>query len=86
MQIVGSPAIGDLNSDGHLEISYGVVWAPITFGAVPTLKVFTFTLEDRFRNVYGLSSADFDLFLPAEQQPWNRYMGRHGNNTYRRII
>lgn len=91
VQIIASPAVGDFNLDGHLDVSYGIVWTPVMSVNVPMLKVFTFTLEDRFRQVYqqeekvkGQPLVDFDEFLPADQQPWNRYMGHHGNSTFSR--
>ena len=65
------------------------MWRPATFGAVPMTTVFTFTLEDRFNELNGEVKGqvlNFDLFLPADQQPWNKYMGRYGNNTFKTSI
>ena len=95
--MIASPAVGDFDSDGRLDIAYSVVWSSISpggMGTVPEFKVFAFTLEERYRQMVvgpnGDKEAkdqkviDFELFLPADQQPWSRYMGRHGNNTYHR--
>ena len=90
VQVIASPAVGDFNSDGRLEVAYSIVWSsvfPGGFGAVPQLKVFAFTLEDRYRQVMEeevrrQNLVDFDKFLPADQQPWNKYMGRHGNSVF----
>lgn len=95
--MIASPAIGDFDSDGRLDVAYSVVWSSISpggMGTVPELKVFAFTLEERYRQmtaapggdnkVNGQKVVDFESFLPADQQPWNRYMGRHGNNMYHR--
>ena len=88
MQVTGTPVVGDFNSDGRLDISYSMIWRPATFGAVPMTTVFTFTLEDRFNELYRPNAevVNFDLFLPADQQPWNKYMGRYGNNTFKTSI
>ena len=98
--MIASPAVGDFDSDGRLDVAYSVVWSSITTGGVgpvhvPELKVFAFTLEERYKHmkvgpgsgdeeVKGQKVVDFESFLPANQQPWNRYMGRHGNNMYHR--
>jgi hypothetical protein len=97
--VIGTPAVGDFDSDGRLDVAYSVVWssiAPDGLGAIPELKVFAFTLEERYRRqmmavapsgdgeVKGQKVVDFESFLPADQQPWNRYMGHHGNNVYHR--
>ena len=92
MQVVATPAVGDFNSDGRLEVAYSVVWSsafPSWSEAAPQLKVFAFTLEDRFRQlmeeeVISQTLVDFDKFLPADQQPWNRYMGHRGNSVFTR--
>lgn len=94
-QVIASPAIGDFNSDGRLDVAYSVVWSSIVpGGTVPELKVFAFTLEERYRQTVGVTDdneegkgqkvVNFESFLPADQQPWSRYMGRHGNNIYHR--
>ena len=92
-QVIGTPVIGDFNLDGHLDISYSVMWRPATFHAVPMTTVFTFTLEDRFNELYqpdgevkGQVAVNFDLFLPSDRQPWNKYMGCYGNNTFKNSI
>ncbi len=92
--MIGTPAVGDFDSDGRLDVAYSAVWSSITPNnedAIPELKVFAFTLEERYRmiadpnpEVKGEAVVDFESFLPANQQPWNRYMGRHGNNVYHR--
>ena len=94
--MVGTPAVGDFDSDGCLDVAYSVVWSSITpadLGATPEFKVFAFTLEERYRQlvatsgdeeVKGRKVMDFESFLPVDQQPWNRYMGHHGNNIYHR--
>ena len=92
--MIASPAVGDFDSDGRLDVAYSVVWSSISpggLGTVPELKVFAFTLEERYRQVMGVGEevkgqnvVDFNSFLPANQQPWNRYMGRHGNSVYQR--
>ena len=97
-QVIATPAVGDFDSDGRLDVAYSVVWSSISpgsVGAVPEFKVFAFTLEERYRQmvvghsgddeVKGQKIVDFESFLPADQQPWNRYMGHHGNNTYHRV-
>ena len=91
--MVATPAVGDFNSDGHLDVAYSVVWGPAFpdgQGGPPEVKVFAFSLEDRYtqltvgEEVKGQNIVDFNSFLPADRQPWNRYMGRHGNNVYHR--
>ena len=95
--MISSPAVGDFNSDGRLDVTYSVVYSGIVLenmGTVPEFKVFAFTLEDRYRQMVGISEGDeegrdqkivnFESFLPANQQPWNKYMGHHGNNVYHR--
>ena len=68
-------------------MAYNVVW---TSAETPSeLKVFAFSLEDRYTRVMGeevkgQDLVDFSSLLPADRQPWNRYMGRHGNNAYHR--
>ena len=50
----------------------------------PKFKVFVFTLEERFKEVYGSDVVvDFNGFLPSNEQPWSRYMGTTGDNVYR---
>lgn len=93
-QVISTPAVGDFDSDGRLDVAYSVVWSSVVpggMGTVPQFKVFAFTLEERYRQISGGDDKvkdqkvmDFESFLPADQQPWNRYMGRHGNNTYHR--
>ena len=96
--MIGTPAVGDFDSDGRLDVAYSVVWSSVVPGSVSTIpqfKVFSFTLEERYRQmvmdpsgqdeeVIGHKVVDFESFLPADQQPWNRYMGHHGNNVYHR--
>ena len=90
--MIASPAVGDFDSDGRLDVAYSVVWASAfqsELETAPELKVFAFNLEDRYsqlmgEEVKGQKLVDFDSFLLADHQPWNRYMGRHGNNVYHR--
>ena len=90
--MISTPAVGDLDSDGRLDVVYSVVWSSAftaNVAAVPELKVFAFTLEERYTQlmggeVKGQKLIDFESFLPAKEQPWSRYMGRYGNNVYRR--
>jgi hypothetical protein len=90
--VIGTPAVSDFDSDGRLDVAYSAVWSSITPNdedTIPELKVFAFTLEERYKmiagpEVKGEVVVDFELFLPADQQPWNRYMGCHGNNVYHR--
>lgn len=96
--MIGTPAVGDFDSDGRLDVAYSVEWSSVTQDGedtIPELKVFAFTLEERYKQmivgpgggdeeVKGEKLVDFESFLPADQQPWNRYMGRHGNNVYHR--
>ena len=74
------------------------MWSSVTpdgEDTIPELKVFAFTLEERYKKMAvdpGVSDLEvkdetvvnFESFLPADKQPWNRYMGRHGNNVYYR--
>ena len=91
--MIGTPAVGDFDSDGCLDVAYSVVWSSVGFGIMPKFKVFAFTLEERYRQVVvaigdeevkDQKVVDFESFLPVDQQPWNRYMGHHGNNVYYR--
>jgi hypothetical protein len=92
--MIGTPAVGDFDSDGRLDVAYSAVWSSITPNdedTIPELKVFAFTLEERYKKIAGRDPevkgeavVDFESFLPADQQPWSRYMGRHGNNVYHR--
>ena len=92
LQVIGTPAVGDFDSDGRLDVAYSAVWSnivPDSEDTTPELKVFAFTLEERYKmiadpKVKGEAVVDFESFLPADQQPWNRYMGRYGNNVYHR--
>ena len=94
--MIGTPAIDDFDSDGCLDVAYSMlVWSSIAPGdrrTTPEFKVFAFTLEERYRQLVAIGdeevkdqkAVDFKLFLPVDQQPWSRYMGHHGNNTYHR--
>ena len=82
--IPATPAIGDLNGDGRLEIAYVILWGSMNwegFNMPPKLLIRTLTLEDLF--VYGKGVVDFSRFLPLVQQPWTRYMGTLGNNVFK---
>ena len=84
--IPATPAIGDLNGDGRLEVAYVMLWGSLggeNFAMPPKLLIKTFTIEDRFVEVYGRGMVDFSRFLPVEQQPWTRYMGARGDNVFR---
>ena len=90
--MIGTPAVGDFDSDGRLDVAYSAVWSSITpdgEDTMPELRVFALTLEERYKKMIvdsgsGETVVNFESFLPADQQPWNRYMGRHGNNVYYR--
>ena len=84
--IPATPTIGDLDGDGRLEVAYVMLWGSLggeTFAMPPKLLIKTFTLEDRFVEVYGRGVVDFSRFLPIRQQPWTRYMGARGDNVFR---
>ena len=49
----------------------------------PKVLIKAYTLEDRFMEVYGDGVLEFSQFLPANQQPWTRYMGAQGDNVFR---
>lgn len=85
--VVASPAIGDLNDDGKLEIVYLIVWggADSEMGVElpPRFTIYVDTLEDRVKDVFGEEGVQWvKKFLPRGQQPWTRYMGAGGDNTY----
>lgn len=87
--VVASPAIGDLNDDGKLEIVYIVVWGGADSGMgaelPPRFTIYVDTLEDRVRDVFGEEGVRWvEKFLPRGQQPWTRYMGAGGDNVYHR--
>ena len=87
IMIVTTPTIGDVNGDGKLEVSYAVVWSSPGDSmngreVPPQMKVTTFTLEDKFKEVYGEGVIDFQRFLPPEKQPWPRYMGATADGVY----
>ena len=86
---MATPAVGDFDGDGRLDVAYSIVWSPLVVEVyVPEFKVFAFTLEERYREIMGEDEqefvVDFKSFLPANQQPWSRYMGRYGNGVYQR--
>ena len=92
--IVSTPAIGDINEDGQLEIAYLVSWKSNSGGSgeipiqdlPPRFTVFVETLAGRVREVMGEEEGERWLggFLPGGQQPWTHYMGARGDNTYLR--
>ena len=86
---VATPTIGDVNGDGKLELSYIVGWETIPgsqeyLGGTTILKLRlrTFTIEDRFMEVFGKGKLDFSRFLPPDDQPWAKYMGKTGDSVY----
>ena len=87
IMIVTTPTIGDVDGDGKLEVSYTVVWSSPGDSmdgrqVPPKMKVSTFTMEDKFNEVYGEGVIDFRQFLPPEKQPWPRYMGATADCVY----
>ena len=87
--LISSPVIGDLNSDGKLEVVYVMMWkaadkdAPHT--PPPSFTVHVAPLEERVGEVFGQEGVEWvHSFLPGDQQPWTRYMGSGGDNVYRR--
>lgn len=87
--VVASPAIGDLNNDGKLEIVYLIVWGGVDSGMgenlPPRFTIYVDTLEDKVREVFGEEGVQWvKKFLPGGEQPWTRYMGAGGDNVYRR--
>lgn len=85
---VATPTIGDVNDDGKLELSYVVGWEGIPgsedyLGSQPRkIRIRTFTIEDRFEEVFGEGKLDFSRFLSLDKQPWTKYMGRTGDNVF----
>ena len=86
-----TPVLEDFDKDGRLEVSTPILWSSmieyssVTEAHPPKVIVKTFTLEDRFREVYGDSAADlvdFSTFLPPSKQPWKKYMGSKGSGEY----
>ena len=87
--LIPSPAIGDLNGDGRLEVAYIVVWGMAgqdpRLTLSPSFTVYVATLEERVREVFGDEGVEWvHSLLPGDQQPWTRYMGSEGNNVYHR--
>ena len=84
--VVATPALGDIDADGWLEVVYAVVWAGSDFMALPNLPprmlVKVLTIEEAMRE-NGEEILDFSRFLPGSQQPWPRYMGATGDSVYR---
>ena len=89
--IVSTPAIGDIDEDGRLEIAYLVSWRANSRSSEevviqelpPRFTVFVKTLEMR---VKGEEEGEtwLESFLPGGQQPWTHYMGARGDNIYSR--
>lgn len=85
-----TPVIEDFDKDGRLEVSTPILWSSlieysdVTEAHPPKVLVKTFTLEDRFREVYGKDAdqVDFSSFLPPSQQPWKKYMGSHSTGEF----
>ena len=85
-----TPVLEDFDKDGRLEVSTPIVWSSlieyssVTEAHPPKVIVKTFTLEERFREVYGASAdlVDFSSFLAPSKQPWTKYMGRKGSGEY----
>ena len=71
-----TPVLEDFDKDGRLEVT-PIVWSSlieyssVTEAHPPKVIVKTFTLEERFREVYGASAdlVDFSSFLPPSKQP-----------------
>lgn len=88
--IVSTPAIGDLDEDGQLEIAYLVSWRSNSRGEAvqdlpPRFTVFVQSVEERVREVMGEEGVKWlQDFLPGRQQPWTHYMGARGDNIYLR--
>ena len=86
-----TPIIDDLNNDSNIELSVSIQFSflPGKFATLiavhpPKFVMRTFTLENRFKEVYSDAAAqvDFSSFLPLSEQPWLGYMGSHGNGEY----
>ena len=89
--IAATPIIDDLNNDSNIELSVSIQltflvdkFASLMALHPPKMVIKTFTLENRFKEVYDDAAAqvDFSSFLPLSQQPWLRYMGSKGNGEY----
>ena len=89
--IAATPIIDDLNNDSNIELSVSIQlsflvdkFASLMANYPPKMVVKTFTLENRFKEVYNDAAAqvDFSSFLSLSQQPWLRYMGSKGNGEY----
>ena len=80
-EMLGTPLVGDLNSDGRLDIMYNVVWSTKD---TPTRTLVVATdLETMFEKTYGKGILDFDSFQPSGEQPWTQFMGRDGDCVFR---
>lgn len=79
---VGTPLLTDLNSDGRLDIVYDVIWSP-AMAVPPQMLVVATDLEVLFKSAYGSQILDFESFLPPEEQPWTKYMGKEGDCLFR---
>ena len=88
-----TPVLGDVNGDGHLDVALAVQHSAVHV-RIPAISYFFInyyesqmtvtmdTLEDLVVETYGEGAVDFSQFLPADQQPWTRYMGRNGDGVY----
>lgn len=80
--VVGTPLLTDLNSDGHQDIVYDIVWSPRT-ASPPQILAVAADLELLFEKAYGKGILDFSTFVPSKDQPWSQYMGKNANCVFR---
>ena len=73
--------LGDFDGDGQLDISYEIVWS-CSNTVLPKMLLVASSLEVLFVKTYGNETLNFDEFLSPSEQPWTRYMGRKGDNSF----